>query len=516
MNKIVLLMASMTFCFSIPALADKPNRENFATINVSVDLPSMERINTTILNRELTVIASGADLFNDPFYSLQTIFLESKSNTDGIGIGSVVVNFSPLRPIEIGVIDGSFFSGFTDIDLTNGQNFVRNAGADYLIDPASDNTCESGHGSAVSSIIGALQDNGVSIAGIADVDIVVANALECNAGELTFLADAIVWLAGGRVEDYYFDNTTYPIKDTPVDIINMSLGAYRLDLTCPIYLQESINFAISKGVLLVSAAGNNNALAGDSSPSNCEGIIVVGSVEATSDLSGFDKTSFSNFGQDVNISAPGKEIVAPSISDNEVMLWSGTSFSSPIYVGLSARLKQQLPNAEWKIITDILDLSSSPFNDTSICYSQQCGSGVINAKEAVKMASSITSNNALVTATPILANTDFCDDKLYETSNRLFARLCRTYELIIPSIGPERTVEIFQLNNSTNRGLSFPLPENAISIATTNDPRFLLSNLDENQYDYGFRVCDAGQTCSEALYRIALNSQQNPDSCSNR
>ena len=101
--------------------------------------------------------------------------------------------------------------------------------------------------------------------------------------------------------------------------------------------QEVINYATSLGALVVAAAGNDNS----SSPFYPASYNNVLSVAAT-DESDF-KTSFSNYGSGVDVSAPGINIYSTWQNDT-YRFGVGTSFSSPIAAGLAALVAPRFPN----------------------------------------------------------------------------------------------------------------------------------------------------------------------------
>ena len=60
------------------------------------------------------------------------------------------------------------------------------------------------------------------------------------------VADAIQWAAGGEVPGV-------PTNPNPVEVINLSLGGEEV---CIAPLQTAIDFAVSRGVVVVVSAGN--------------------------------------------------------------------------------------------------------------------------------------------------------------------------------------------------------------------------------------------------------------------
>ncbi len=86
------------------------------------------------------------------------------------------------------------------------------------------------------------------------------------------------------------------------DVINLSLGWPRSMDTK--YLNEAIGFALSRNVIIVAAAGNNNNNA-NILPCAHYDVICVGAATLDGSLA-----AFSNFGGEVDVIAPGDEIIS--------------------------------------------------------------------------------------------------------------------------------------------------------------------------------------------------------------
>lgn len=187
-----------------------------------------------------------------------------------------------------------------------------------------DITDNDGHGTHVAGIAAATTNNAKGGAGTAwNVRI-----LGLKAGDPLFPADAVV-------------EAILYAADQGAQVINMSIG---FGGRVPI-IDAALQYAHEeKDVVLVAAAGNDN-LPAYGSPALGPGVLTVGST-----VQGGDKSGFSNFGPDVEVAAPGSDIVSSATSgDSDYIVNSGTSMASPVVAGAAALMRAyapELPNTE--------------------------------------------------------------------------------------------------------------------------------------------------------------------------
>ena len=177
-----------------------------------------------------------------------------------------------------------------------------------------------GHGTHVAGIAAAMTNNGVGVAGLGYTATIMNVKVmgDSGAGAYSSVASGIVWAA-----------------DNGADIINMSLGGSGYSAT----LEDAVNYAWSKGVVVVAAAGNG----GSSAPfypayyTNCIAVAATDAYDA--------KTSWSNYGYWVDVAAPGVGIYS-TLKDNGYGYKSGTSMASPHVAGLAGLVFATVSDAD--------------------------------------------------------------------------------------------------------------------------------------------------------------------------
>lgn len=312
---------------------------------------------------------------NDPDFSLQQTYLDTMSVTAGwditTGNSSIVVAVvdsgvdmdHPDLIANIWSNGGEIPNNGIDddnngfIDDAKGWDFVS-VGADSVFtgeDPGPrDNNPDdfAGHGTFVSTQVAGAGNNAYGLAGMTwNCKIMPARAgYETPSGGPASFTAADVAAA-----------ITYAV-DNGARIINMSFGGRGTPDSFPT-ITQSINDALARGVILFAAAGNSNLSSSDF-PGNIDGVISVGSVE----LDG-TKSSFSNYGTDVDIYAMGRSVygsfplgphsqTGATPADTGFTNASGTSFSTPLTAGLAALILSLDPSLNsQEVVNQILNFS---------------------------------------------------------------------------------------------------------------------------------------------------------------
>ena len=152
------------------------------------------------------------------------------------------------------------------------------------------------HGSHVAATAAACSNDGYGVAGVAWASrILPVRVFDGDAGTLSDVAKGMYWAAGVPIPANV--GSSVPINTNPAQIINLSLGAQQAP--SPL-LQDAVNAANAKGVVVVVAAGNSGIDASSMTPANLQGVIVVGALGAAKELA-----PYSDYGALVSVVAPG-------------------------------------------------------------------------------------------------------------------------------------------------------------------------------------------------------------------
>lgn len=164
-----------------------------------------------------------------------------------------------------------------------------------------------GHGTGIASVIAGQTEDFVGIAPSTEIlSVRVLN--ESGEGDSFTVAKGIV-----------------EAVDQGADIINLSLGG----MDSSIVMDNAIEYAKLNNVLMVSAVGNEG-VQGVSFPARHRDVVAVTSVDAKSRVS-----TFSNYGDEVDIAAPGVGVVT-AWEENEFVHFSGTSIATAFVTGALA------------------------------------------------------------------------------------------------------------------------------------------------------------------------------------
>lgn len=238
------------------------------------------------------------------------------------------------------------------------------------------------HGTHVAGTVAAVTNNASGVAGTAfGAKVMPVRVLGKGGGYTSDIADGIIWASGGTVS-----GVTTLTGSAVAKVINMSLGGSG---ACDTATQNAINGAVSRGTTVVVAAGNDNANASGFSPASCNNVVNVASVTSAS-----ARSSFSNYGTLIDVSAPGSNILSTlnsgtaGPSTESYASYNGTSMASPHVAGTVALAQSRriaTGQALWSPATVEAQLKATAYPLAGTCTGG-CGAGIINAYALVQAA----------------------------------------------------------------------------------------------------------------------------------
>ncbi len=269
-------------------------------------------------------------------------------------------------------------------------------------------SANSWHGTHVSGIVAALNNNIGVVGGAYGAKILPLRVLGRCGGYESDTQTAMRWAAGLSVNGL-------AVNPNPAKVINLSLSTSctRASCACPVSYQTTIDEVIAAGVSVVVAVGNDSrANAANMVPANCKGVIAVGANTVTGTLA-----DYSNIGQTFDLSAPGgdshnQDCAAPnsststicstgnngigSLGSDRYVAKSGTSMATAMVSAAVALIGEANPNLTPAKVKALLKASVKSYASAETCTSRgECGSGILNVKNAVDAA-----NSSILIATP--------------------------------------------------------------------------------------------------------------------
>lgn len=283
------------------------------------------------------------------------------------------------RGVTVGVLDTGVGAGAPDLTgaVTSGPDFTAGVNPPGYRPPHL-------HGTYIASLIGGHGSGPGHAGGVIGV------APAAKLLSVRVLLDdqepgLQLYNASPRYADAISEGIRYAVRHG-VSVINMSLGStttYRA-------LRAAVSFAISKGVVVVAAAGNGGGRPGQrytpySYPASYPGVIAVAAVS----LRG-NRASFSDRNASVEVSAPGVNIVGAAPGGYYLQA-SGTSPASALVAGVAALIRSEYPRLRPALVAQAL-LTSTRYRPAA-GYSPGTGFGEVNALAALRAAGRIAARH---------------------------------------------------------------------------------------------------------------------------
>ncbi|HJV64312.1 MAG TPA: S8 family serine peptidase [Geomonas sp.] len=329
------------------------------------------------------------------------------------GSSSVVVAVLDTGIVNHADLQGRILPGYNFISnaAMAGNNIGRTADAsdlgDYTVNSDGSINKSSWHGTHVTGTIAATTNNGAGVAGINwNSKILPVRVLGRGGGYNSDIIDGMRWAAGLSVPGA-------PMNPNPARILSMSLGGQG---ACSSAMQSAVTEINSAGAMIVVAAGNSTMDASYFTPANCNGVVAVASVGRSG-----GSAYYTDYGSTVKIAAPGGDTTygaangvlstlntgttnpVASPAGDTYAYYQGTSMATPHVAGVASLLLSANPALTPDQLLGILQASARPFPSNTgatwgDCFNTLCGSGILDAYQAVR---AVSLKAPLLNATPL-------------------------------------------------------------------------------------------------------------------
>jgi thermitase len=337
------------------------------------------RRNPDVEYAEPNYIAYATITPNDPLFDFQYALYNPGSGPPGSPQGEETADIKATsaweetkgdEDIVIAIIDTG-----VDLDHPDLAEKIYSSGYDFVNDD-SDATDDNGHGTFVAGIAAAETNNAEGIAGVAwNCKILPVKVLDdLGEGDYEDMTEAIIWAA-----------------DNGADVINLSLGGDSPSAT----LENALRYAYDKDIVIVAAAGNEGGAVIYPAAYD-DYCLAVAATNDNDERVTFQNTAAdlvpweSNFGPEIDVAAPGEEIVST------VPTWyfgpefipygigSGTSQATPHVAGLAALIKSIKPDLTAGQIMGVIRYSADDVNYVNnLGKDDYIGYGRINMDKAL-------------------------------------------------------------------------------------------------------------------------------------
>ncbi|MFJ6076228.1 type VII secretion-associated serine protease mycosin [Streptomyces sp. NPDC093065] len=274
------------------------------------------------------------------------------------------------RGITVAVIDTGVDDSLPDL---KGQVLK---GKDYSDQSGDERTDQEGHGSGMAALIAGTGKHG-SKSG--------AYGLAPGAKILPIRMPEKIegWdFSSGHNAARDFSKAIRFAADSDAKVINISMGqaasAAKGSVTTP-ELDAAVKYAVDKGKLIFASAGNE----GDGAnrprfPASTPGVVAVGSINEK-----VKRSAFSEWGPEIDVTAPGEDMVHACIGGTGVCRTSGTSDATAIASASAALIWSKHPTWTNNQVLRVL-LNTMKGNEEKWTHNESFGYGIVRPRAALQ------------------------------------------------------------------------------------------------------------------------------------
>ena len=300
-----------------------------------------------------------------------------------INVCDVWTRTTGTNDVKMAIIDTGVDHTHNEFEMPFGGSFDCFYGESFTNALLYGDINETQHGTAVAGVIFSSHD-AFDIAGVAPQLTILSTSTPINDTPYSsaYLADCIYWAVNNGA-----------------DVLNCSWGAYTFDdeyyqTYKSSMLEGALSYALNsgrsgKGCIVVFASGNDGF-----SQVNYPGRIYPAIINVGSINSNGLRSSYSNYGSDLDLVAPGESILTTQPYDGYV-LESGTSFAAPYVSGVAGLILSVNPYLTVDDVVKNIELTTQKLSNYSFteCYSDhthgswnsEVGYGLLDASMAVSI-----------------------------------------------------------------------------------------------------------------------------------
>ena len=257
------------------------------------------------------------------------------------------------------------------IDTSKGASFL---GYSKTNSSSADITDENGHGTHISGIIAAKPVDNNGVWGINSQATIIPVKFIDATGKGSQLDAAMA--------------IRYAV-DHGAKIINCSWGYFKKISV----LEDAIQYALKKGVIIVGSVGNNNTMIPEY-PAAFDDVITVGAL-----TKGSSPASYSSYGSHLDFMSFGSDIYS-TLPNNGYGVLSGTSQATAIVSGVISRALSLYPSMTKQGIYALIKANATDI--PPVGYDQWSGHGVVHIDGILEAFGEVPSTTAVVPVSPPL------------------------------------------------------------------------------------------------------------------
>ena len=253
-----------------------------------------------------------------------------------------------------------------------GTYFTRSYDAETQTSPSTTYSGSYNHGTRVAGV--AISNHNASqIAGVSP-DVSIMDVSMKLLFTSSIYAEAITWAVNNGA-----------------DVINNSWGVLVPSYIQSLALDQALDYAITsgrggKGCIVVCASGNNSTSTVDYPANYRPEIMAIGSLN-----SGSLRSSFSSYGNELDIVAPGEDILL-TLPANSYGIEDGTSFAAPHVAAVASLILSRFPHYTMSQVVNLIESTAAKVGSYTYgsaagrlngTWNQEVGYGLLDAYAAV-------------------------------------------------------------------------------------------------------------------------------------